>query len=84
MEKTCSVRIIFQYDLSHKSDKPERIYLTQAMQYKVNEKAFKEIPAMFSSRTGWRGATPASERDHLLKSFNGYAFPTVGLKWTFR
>ena len=36
--------IISQYDLSHKSDKLERIYLTQAMRYNVNEKAFKEIP----------------------------------------
>jgi hypothetical protein len=36
--------IISQYDLSHKSDKLERIYLTQAMRYSVNDKGFKEIP----------------------------------------
>lgn len=36
--------IISQYDLSHKSDKLERIYLTQAMRYSVNDKRFKEIP----------------------------------------
>jgi hypothetical protein len=36
--------IISQYDLSHKSDKLERIYLTNAMRYSVNDKAFKDIP----------------------------------------
>lgn len=36
--------IISQYDLSHRSDKLERIYLTHAMRYSVNDKAFKEIP----------------------------------------
>lgn len=36
--------IISQYDLSPKSDKLERIYLTQATRYSVKEQKFKDIP----------------------------------------
>jgi len=36
--------IISQYDLSHKSDKLERIYLTRATRYSSKERKFKQIP----------------------------------------
>lgn len=36
--------IISQYDLSHKSDKLERVYLTEAKRYNSKEKCFKIIP----------------------------------------
>ena len=76
--------IISQYDLSHKSDKLERIYLTQAMRYSVNEKAFKDIPGdvfildcnrilnmnlSYDFIDTYKGKETESDTDHLLLFF---------------